>query len=138
MNEFDWEDYLLLAKKLLIESKDSDIQEAKLRSAISRAYYAAFIKAKNYLERKGYDLSIKALKKKYKNREYISVHKEVRKILNNGEKFEKEIAKTLKDLGKARNDADYESEESNLYKLGQDTKIHIEQSKFILFTLAQN
>lgn len=41
---FNWSDYLVLAKELAGES-----DEARLRSAISRAYYAVFCKARNYL-----------------------------------------------------------------------------------------
>ncbi len=45
---FDWKQYLNLADEL---SHRSD--EAALRSAVSRAYYAAFGAARNYLRRKG-------------------------------------------------------------------------------------
>ncbi len=41
---FDWSEYLRLAKDLAKKSG-----EAELRSAISRAYYAVFIKARNLL-----------------------------------------------------------------------------------------
>lgn len=44
--DFEWIQYLNLAKELA----RSDNDEAKLRSSISRAYYAAFCNAKNYLE----------------------------------------------------------------------------------------
>jgi hypothetical protein len=46
---FDWSHYLELAKELNTGSSGSPIEEAKLRSAISRAYYAAFCVARNYL-----------------------------------------------------------------------------------------
>lgn len=46
---FDWSEYLTLAQELASTSTTSPIEEAKLRSAISRAYYAAFCKARNYL-----------------------------------------------------------------------------------------
>ena len=45
---FDWTEFLTLAKEL---SQRSD--EAALRSAISRAYYAAFGKARAFLEAEG-------------------------------------------------------------------------------------
>ena len=45
---FDWEDYLSLAKELA-----SRADEAALRSAASRAYYAVFCKARNNLRREG-------------------------------------------------------------------------------------
>src|SRR6266536_662971 len=46
---FDWSEYLTLAQELTSASTSSPIQEAHLRAAISRAYYAAFCKARNYL-----------------------------------------------------------------------------------------
>ena len=46
---FVWSDYLDLAKELLGSAVGSPIEEAKLRSAISRAYYAVFNEARNYL-----------------------------------------------------------------------------------------
>ncbi|ACK73741.1 conserved hypothetical protein (plasmid) [Gloeothece citriformis PCC 7424] len=47
---FNWEDYLTLATELFGESSTSSIQEARFRSAISRAYYAAFNQARIFLE----------------------------------------------------------------------------------------
>ena len=41
---FDWAEYLILARQLQRSG-----EEAKLRTAISRAYYAAFCKARNYV-----------------------------------------------------------------------------------------
>lgn len=45
---FDWVNYLIFAKEL-VERSD----EAAQRSAVSRAYYAAFCKARNRLRQKG-------------------------------------------------------------------------------------
>jgi len=45
---FDWSDYLELSRQLVGES-GATIQEARQRCAISRAYYAAFCRARNYL-----------------------------------------------------------------------------------------
>lgn len=46
---FNWSDYLSLARELLGKATTPFSQEAKQRSAISRAYYAAFIEARNFL-----------------------------------------------------------------------------------------
>nr|CBH37085.1 conserved hypothetical protein [uncultured archaeon] len=46
---FDWSDYLDLANELAGEIASQTTEEAKLRSSVSRAYYAAFCKARNYL-----------------------------------------------------------------------------------------
>ena len=49
---FDWSEYLNVAKELAGVETSAASQEAKLRAAISRAYYAAFIKARNHLRDK--------------------------------------------------------------------------------------
>jgi uncharacterized protein (UPF0332 family) len=49
---FEWEDYLVLAEDL---STDND--EAALRSAVSRAYYAAFNIARDFLSINGFVVS---------------------------------------------------------------------------------
>lgn len=46
---FSWKDYYILAGQLKQQAADSSQQEAYLRSAISRAYYASFCLARNYL-----------------------------------------------------------------------------------------
>ncbi len=46
---FDWSMYFHLAQELERQATSSLYQDAMLRSAISRAYYAAFIKARNHL-----------------------------------------------------------------------------------------
>jgi len=48
---FDWPDYLELAEELG-ESSDN---EAKMRSSISRAYYAAYCNARNYMIEKDHN-----------------------------------------------------------------------------------
>jgi uncharacterized protein (UPF0332 family) len=57
---FDWGTYLTLAEDLKVSAANGSIQEAKLRSAVSRAYYSAFCTALNtakrvdrYIEPKG-------------------------------------------------------------------------------------
>jgi len=46
---FDWTQFLFLAQELTKSAASSSSQEAMLRSAISRAYYAAFCNARNFL-----------------------------------------------------------------------------------------
>jgi hypothetical protein len=46
---FDWSDYLTLANELAPRPVDRATAEARLRSAVSRAYYANYCKARNYL-----------------------------------------------------------------------------------------
>lgn len=47
---FDWSEYLKVAHELIGEPTPSSTQEAKSRAGISRAYYAAFNKARTYME----------------------------------------------------------------------------------------
>lgn len=46
---FEWQDYLSLAQELSQRQSDDPLYEAALRSAISRAYYAAFCSARDFL-----------------------------------------------------------------------------------------
>ncbi|MGH8060007.1 MAG: hypothetical protein ACREOH_22690 [Candidatus Entotheonellia bacterium] len=46
---FDWGQYLTLAQELVGQDVRSAGQEARQRAAISRAYYAVFCQARNYL-----------------------------------------------------------------------------------------
>ena len=46
---FNWSEYLALAQQLAGKAQISATQESRLRSAISRAYYSAFIQARNHL-----------------------------------------------------------------------------------------
>lgn len=50
---FDWQHYLDLAKELLTKPAGSSNVEARLRSAISRAYYTAYHIAQDYLKKRG-------------------------------------------------------------------------------------
>jgi uncharacterized protein (UPF0332 family) len=96
MNEFDWREYLNLAK-FLLGLKSSEIsKEALYRCAVSRAYYSAFCWARNYAQR---NLGFKPTKK-------TEDHKLVREILAK-EGFI-EIVEKLDDLRKWRNSCDYQ------------------------------
>ena len=48
---FDWSTHLAVARHLLSAPFATEHQEAALRSSISRAYYAAFCIARNYVRR---------------------------------------------------------------------------------------
>jgi uncharacterized protein (UPF0332 family) len=93
---FDWSGYLDLAKEL----NDNSIanREAKQRSAVSRAYYAVFNLAKNYLEQvEGHSIPKTADAHRY-------VGDQFRMSTNpNG----KTIARDLVRLRRFRNQADY-------------------------------
>jgi uncharacterized protein (UPF0332 family) len=50
---FNWFDFLTLADALLRTPSSPGLEEASLRSAISRAYYAAFCSARNFARDRG-------------------------------------------------------------------------------------
>jgi uncharacterized protein (UPF0332 family) len=50
---FNWQEYHILASNLLAQADNSEQKEAVLRSAVSRAYYAAFHAASDYLKASG-------------------------------------------------------------------------------------
>jgi uncharacterized protein (UPF0332 family) len=45
---FDWSDFLKLAESLARAERASSLEEAALRSAVSRAYYAAYCASRNH------------------------------------------------------------------------------------------
>jgi uncharacterized protein (UPF0332 family) len=97
MNEFDWREYLNLAKFLLCLESLVISKEALYRCAVSRAYYSAFCWARNYAQR---NLGFKPTGKG-------EDHKLVREIL--AKKGFIEIAGKLDELRKWRNSCDYEN-----------------------------
>ena len=46
---YNWNSFLELAKELKNGAEDAEIKDARLRTAISRAYYCAFHLARNFL-----------------------------------------------------------------------------------------
>lgn len=108
---FDWSHYLDLAKELHTGSSGSPIEEAKLRSTISRAYYAVFCVARNYL-------------RVHKPSIYIPptgrAHRVVRETFENGPNSDwKSIGITLGRLKNRRTLADYEDTVTGLSSLAQ-------------------
>src|SRR5689334_22275585 len=47
---FDWQEYLSLAASIIAQMSTAYSREAAERSAVSRAYYAAFCHARNYAQ----------------------------------------------------------------------------------------
>ncbi len=95
---FDWSQYLNLAKELADQPTTAANQEAKLRTAISRAYYVAFILARNYLrDSEGYAIPKTGDAHRYVWEQY-KLNPDSRQQL---------IANNLKRLKGYRNQADY-------------------------------
>ncbi len=96
---FNWSEYLILAHELTSTSTTSPIQEAVLRSAISRAYYAAFCKARNHLIYKDIDPIP----------DRVNVHAHVvNKFESSSDRTRQKVGQLLHHLRSTRNIADYE------------------------------
>ena len=96
---FNWEEYLHLAEELTGITNSLAGEEARLRSTISRAYYAAFIRARNYLRiHQDIDLPRNG-----------DVHRYVREYFDrSSNELHRMIANDLARLRISRNRADYD------------------------------
>jgi uncharacterized protein (UPF0332 family) len=118
--KFDWSEYFNLAQELAGTS-----EEAKLRSAVSRAYYSVFCLARNYWR------DIQQDPRLSRNKTYdINDHQYVaEEFIHNRSKSQTmiEIGKDLTRLRKMRNKADYE-----------DTFYNLQREAITALMLAQN
>lgn len=106
---FNWSEYLALAQQLAGKAQISATQESRLRSAISRAYYAAFIQARNYL-RDTMGLSIP----RQNTHQYVSDQ-----FQNSSDPIHQQIGGSLARLRYRRTKADYDDVVANLPNLTQ-------------------
>ncbi len=97
---FHWSEYLTLAQELTSTASTSAIQEADLRSAISRAYYAAFGQARAHL------VEIENVDIPYGTNVHWFV---VDNFENSDESIRRTIGHLLHHLRSTRNIADYEN-----------------------------
>ncbi|BBM69563.1 hypothetical protein RmaAA213_14090 [Rhodothermus marinus] len=102
---FDWLSYLDLARVLAGQSNVSHLQEAANRSAVSRAYYAAFCFCRNYAEQHlGFQRSSLAAE-----------HAQLRKHLSKRNKGK--VASDLNKLRQWRNQCDYDDSVNRLHQM---------------------
>ena len=96
---FNWWEYLNLAQELAGQTTTPAGQEAKQRAALSRAYYAAFCQARNYLrDKEGHSLPTGS-----------RVHAYVRdQFKNSFDQTQNQIGHDLNRLRIDRNKADYD------------------------------
>lgn len=112
---FDWKDFLSLAKELSNYSGTSSLQEAAARSAVSRAYYAAFCWALDYASMQlGFQRSGKA-----------EDHTSLRQLLQQSNR--PQTASKLNSLRIWRNLCDYEASVVNLSSLVQKALVYAEK-----------
>jgi len=101
---FNWSEYLALAQQLAGKAQISATQESRLRSAISRAYYSAFIQARNHL-RDRMSLSIP----RKNTHEYV-----IKQFQNSSDPIRQQIGEALDRIRYNRNLADYDDTVANL------------------------
>ncbi len=114
---FDPEHFMMLAIELDAEARpmkglnEAGLREAKFRSAISRAYYAAFWHGRHYFVRAMPSQTLPG----------FSAHYELRRMFDSYRgKTMKRIAKNLGELFAARRQADYEMNVANLENKSAD------------------
>jgi uncharacterized protein (UPF0332 family) len=135
--KFNWAEYLELAKELAditsTISSDSEtdskprISEAKLRSSISRAYYAAFCIARNYLRDVLHEPRLSKARTGDTN-EHQFVADEFRYNKSKNKKMI-EIGNDLGRLRQSRNKADYDD---TIYTLEKDMKFSLKIAQNII------
>ncbi len=102
---FDWKEYLNLAQHLQVPIGSSFTQEARFRSATSRAYYAAFCYARNFArDQHGF-------RPNYKSNDHWRVREHFQK------RQMAEIATKLDKLRQWRNTCDYDDVVANVSHL---------------------
>lgn len=96
---FDWSEYFDLAQELIGLSEVSSGQEARSRTAISRAYYAAFCMSRNHLR----DNDNKPVPKGARAHKYVKAE-----FKSSTDQVRQNIGRNLDRLRIERNKADYD------------------------------
>ena len=121
---FDWREFIELGKGLIAEGTQVQLNESKLRSAVSRLYYGSFCYTRNYMEQE-YNYS-------YIRSEEHSVHKDLQEYLK---KLWKShlclVADRLRDLQEWREECDYDDDLS-LSLLKDEAQISEQLAQFII------
>jgi uncharacterized protein (UPF0332 family) len=123
---FCWKHYLDLAEKLA----ETKTNEAKLRASISRAYYAAFCNARNYmLNKDNNDFPLRQDHHLYLVKYYKGVLDESKSDV---EGIRKQLGKDLDIMRHSRSDVDYKDDVSKLGNLEEAAKDVIKRSKRVI------
>ncbi len=120
---FRWADFLTLAEQLVQQAEGGGLRDACLRSAISRAYYAALLTAAGWIrDCVGVDIP-----------EDRTIHKFVPRFLADaGGEEAALVAPALHRLRRQRSDADYKDDVPNLRKAAE---FSLKLAKDAVFTL---
>lgn len=122
---FDWSEYFNLAQELAVISSEATNNEARLRSAVSRAYYSVFCLARNYLRDVEKDPRLSRNKTpdinehQYVAEEFIFHKSQAKKM--------RKIGENLSRLREFRNKADYADTIFNLHREVQ-TSLNLAQN----------
>ena len=104
---FDWSEYLIVAADLSAGREPTASEQARGRAAVSRAYYAAFCPARDFLVDRGELSPARA----DEPRLHATVMERFR-LSTDGRR--RKIGNWLRDMRDARNRCDYEAEVPNL------------------------
>jgi uncharacterized protein (UPF0332 family) len=116
-NKFSWIDYFELSLNLAGIKNLSELQnitktnqpDANLRSAVSRAYYAAFCISRNYLRDELYDPRLQRQNSDINEHKYVADE-----LLNNTDKSLNQAGRELSRLRIYRNQSDYDDTVRNI------------------------
>src|SRR4051812_26723610 len=123
---FDWTEYLHLAQEMAGQAATPSTEEAQLRSAISRAYYALFCKARNHLR----DVEQHRIPSDSLAHHYVQAQ-----FRNSRNKTRREIGRNLNRLRALRNQADYDDAVPALLVLTKAVLNLARRSMFLLDNL---
>jgi hypothetical protein len=119
---FDWREFIELGKSLIKEGTQVQLNESKLRSAVSRFYYGAFCFTRNYMEQEYH----------FKRSGGHSDHKDLQEYLEKQWKSHLFlVAERLQDLQEWREKCDYDDDLS-LSLLKDEAKISEQLAQFII------
>jgi uncharacterized protein (UPF0332 family) len=116
---FDWPYYLDVAQELADQAAEAspELQEAKYRAAISRAYYAVFCSARQHLS------SIDRISEP----KYDNIHSHVKEAFRKSpDENRQDIGNHLDRMRKYRNAADYDLNHPELINLSVRTKRNLQ------------
>ena len=130
MKMFDWQEYYLLARVLLSQAESSHCKEAMLRSAVSRAYYAAFHRACDYL---------REMNEYPTQQEFKDSRRETHKFLidmftdNSNHPKRREIGEILQSLKGLHHQADYQkSVAKHIFRKKDRIELIIDEAKEVI------
>ncbi|HWS84121.1 MAG TPA: hypothetical protein VN207_07650 [Ktedonobacteraceae bacterium] len=130
MKLFDWQDYYLLATDLLSQADNSPRKEATLRSAVSRAYYAAYHRACDYLR----EVNEYPTRQEFESRGR-ETHRFIISIFKNNPDYPEryKIGEELRSLKDLRQKADYaKSVEKHIFRKTERVEKIVDRAKKVI------